>query len=226
MRVVEIGSSADAGSSIRITSGSTASRARDAEALLLPAREAERVVLEPVLHLVPERGLANRALDALVEVRSFMPSTRGTEGDVVVDRLRERVRLLEDHADPPSHLDRIDRGRVEVLAVVEHASSTTAPGNEVVHPVEAADERALAAAGRADEGGDEVLPDLHRHVAQCDGPAVGDGEVGDVEHDLAAAPVGRQAASSPSLDVDLVRVGSDVSWSRRARCDPVSRLLR
>ena len=37
-----------------------------------------------------------------------MPSIFGREGDVVVDRLRERVRLLEDHPDPAAHLDRID----------------------------------------------------------------------------------------------------------------------
>ena len=51
-------------------------RARDAEALLLPAREAECVVLEPVLDLVPERGLAERA-STRSSRSSFMPSTRG-----------------------------------------------------------------------------------------------------------------------------------------------------
>ena len=43
-------------------------RARDAEALLLAAGEPERVVLEPVLDLVPERRVPQRPLDALVEV--------------------------------------------------------------------------------------------------------------------------------------------------------------
>ena len=43
-------------------------RARDAEALLLAAGEPEGVVREAVLHLVPERGLPERALDPLVEV--------------------------------------------------------------------------------------------------------------------------------------------------------------
>ena len=43
------------------------------------------------------------------------------EGDVVVDRLRERVRLLEDHPDPPPDLDRIDAAAVQVLAVVQRS---------------------------------------------------------------------------------------------------------
>ena len=51
-----------------------------------------------------------------------MPEHARAEGDVVVDRLRERVRLLEDHADPAAHLDRVDVGRVQVLAVVEHVA--------------------------------------------------------------------------------------------------------
>ena len=42
--------------------------ARDAEALLLAAGEAERRLLQPVLDLVPERRPAQRPLDALVEV--------------------------------------------------------------------------------------------------------------------------------------------------------------
>ena len=57
-----------------------------------------------------------------------MPEHARPEGDVVVDRLRERVRLLEDHADAAPHLDRIDVARVEVLAVVENLPSTFAPG--------------------------------------------------------------------------------------------------
>src|SRR3712207_8828107 len=43
-------------------------------------------------------------------------------GHVVVDRLGERVRLLEDHADPAAYLDRVDVVVVDVLAVVGHRS--------------------------------------------------------------------------------------------------------
>src|ERR687896_2095364 len=107
---------------------------RDAEALLLAARHAEGVGLESVLDLVPERGVAERALDDLVHA-ALHPEHARAEGDVVVDRLGERVRLLEDHADPLAHLDRVDLLRVEVLAVVEHLPLDPRAGDEVVHPV-------------------------------------------------------------------------------------------
>ena len=38
-------------------------------------------------------------------------------GDVVVDRLRERVRLLEHHADPRAQLHHVERPAVDSLAV-------------------------------------------------------------------------------------------------------------
>ena len=66
-------------------------------------------------------------LDDLVHVALHAEHARA-ERDVVVDRLRERVRLLEHHPDPLAHLDRVDVGAVEVLAVVEDLPSTRAPG--------------------------------------------------------------------------------------------------
>src|SRR5947208_8831796 len=46
-------------------------RARDAEALLLAAREAHTRVAEAVLGLVPQPGTAQRALDALLQLRAL-----------------------------------------------------------------------------------------------------------------------------------------------------------
>ena len=123
-------------------------RARDAEALLLATREPEGAVLQAVLDLVPERRVPRAPLDALVD-RPLHAEDPRPERDVVVDRLRERVRLLEDHADAAADLDRVDVPRVEVLAVVEHRAATPSPRDEVVHAVEAADERALPAAPTA-----------------------------------------------------------------------------
>src|SRR5207302_2652234 len=75
-------------------------RARDAEALLLTARETEPALLELVLDLIPERGTAERRFDALVELRRRQLLVElDAEGDIIVDRHRERRRLLEHHAD-------------------------------------------------------------------------------------------------------------------------------
>jgi hypothetical protein len=113
------------------------------------------------------------------------PEDAGAEGNVVVDRLRERVRLLEDHADPLPHFDRIDVGAVEILAVVEDRALHAGGRDQVVHAVEATDERALAAARRADEGRHEVLVDLERDLLEGLVPRVRDTEVVDVEDDIA-----------------------------------------
>ena len=90
----------------------------DAQPLLLTAGQAHGRRLEPVLHLVPQGGPAQRPLDDLVEARPCEPGHLRAVGDVVVDRLRERVRLLEHHADAAPHLDRVDLRVVEVDAVV------------------------------------------------------------------------------------------------------------
>ena len=73
--------------------------AGDAEPLLLAAGEAVGRLLELVLDLVPECGAAQRLLDEVVHVVDLHAGDPRAVGDVVVDRLRERVGLLEDHAD-------------------------------------------------------------------------------------------------------------------------------
>ena len=117
--------------------------------------------------LTSSQSAACRSARSTRSSRFVLPAEHArAEGDVVVDRLRERVRLLEDHADPLAHLDRVDVGAVEVLAVVEDRALDRGARDQVVHAVEAADERALAAAGRADERRDVVLVDLERDVLE------------------------------------------------------------
>src|SRR5271166_352844 len=89
------------------------------------------------------------------------------EGDIVEDAHRERVRLLEDHADVAPHHDGIDILRVDVLAEEMDVALETEAIDQVVHAVEAAQHRALAAAGRSDEAGDLAL--VNRHVAVAHG---------------------------------------------------------
>src|SRR3954469_17589509 len=72
----------------------------DAEPLLLTPRHAQGRRLQAVLHLIPQRGAAQRTLDDVVELGLLADAVdAGPEGDVVVDALRERVRALEHHAD-------------------------------------------------------------------------------------------------------------------------------
>ena len=107
---VEIGSSAEVGSSKRIDLRALGDGAGDAEALLLAAGEAHAGLAQLVLDLVPQRRLAQGALDALVELgaRELLVEAQA-EGDVVVDRHREGRRLLEHHADARAQLVHVDR---------------------------------------------------------------------------------------------------------------------
>jgi hypothetical protein len=120
--------------------------------------------VEPVLHLVPEGGLAEGLLDALVHV-ALEPVDLRAPRHVLEDRLRERVRLLEHHPDPAAHDDGVGVA-VDVLAVHGHLPFDPGVRDQLVHPVEAAEQRALPAAGGADERGDLVLRDVERDVLE------------------------------------------------------------
>src|SRR5262249_60811029 len=84
-------------------------RAGDAQPLRLPTGQTQARLAQAVLHLVPQRGLAQRALDDLVQLALVVLAVDARPvGDLVIDRLREGVRLLEDHPDAPAHGDRGD----------------------------------------------------------------------------------------------------------------------
>ena len=108
MRAVAIGSRAEQGSSIRITSGSTAmARAMQSRCCWPPDMPSAEVL---------SRSLTSSHSAALRSERSTISSSSlfflvavdlRAERDVLVDALRERVGLLEDHPDPAADL----RGR-------------------------------------------------------------------------------------------------------------------
>ena len=76
-------------------------------------------------------------------------------------------------------------GAVEVGAVVEDLPVDASARDEVVHPVQAADVGALAAAGRADDRGHEIAVDLHPDPGDGGVAPVVDGKVLHVEDRLA-----------------------------------------
>src|SRR5664280_1575008 len=161
-------------------------RPGDAEPLLLAAGEREpRLPAEVVLHLVPERRLLQALLDDLVEagaVGDAVPAR--TVGDVLVDGHRERVGALEDETDAAPHLDRLHVRCVDVLAVEQDAPANPRRRDQVVHPVEAAQDRRLAAAGGADEGGHGARGDVHVDVAHGALGPIEDIQVADLDLDL------------------------------------------
>ena len=175
---------------------------RHAEALLLAARKRERAVPQPIFHLVPQGGPAQRALDGGIDLGAG-PATVHPQPrrDVVVDRHRREWRgPLEHHADAPPQPDRIDARIVDVLAVEQHVARDPASLRELVHAVQTTQERRLAAPGRADQRGDCVSGEHERHVFHHGPASVQRREPRGLElepgvsgrrHDVAESPSGR-----------------------------------
>jgi hypothetical protein len=107
--------------------------------------------------------------------------THGARHDVFKDaHVREQVELLEHHADTAAHvLKRVGGDLAGLELDAEHVDGA---GLETLQAVDAAQESALAAAGRADDGG-------HLAAADSEGDATKDLEVavvldeaGDLDH--------------------------------------------
>src|SRR5579875_277380 len=127
MRMVEIGSSADAGSSIRSTSGSTAS----ARAM---HRSCCRFV-KPILDLIPERGHTQRAFHAFAQFRWLTDSAQAqADCDVVEDgHGRKGVGFLKYHTNHASDIYRIEI--TQVVSTKQDISLDLSVRRCFMHPV-------------------------------------------------------------------------------------------
>jgi hypothetical protein len=126
-------------------------RARDAQALHLAAGERQCRVRQAILDLVPQRGAAQRLLHFLGKSGAVAYATQAQAvGDVLENRFGKRVRLLEHHADAHAHFDRIHArtDQVQIVRMQRDAAFIARIRLQIVHAVEAAQERALAASPR------------------------------------------------------------------------------
>ena len=110
MRCVAIGSSADAGSSISRISGSTASaRAMHSRCCWPPDSASAESCSRS---FTSSQSAAGFRLSSTRPCELARDSRHAVDpqavGDVLEDRLRERVRLLEHHPDPAPQLDDVD----------------------------------------------------------------------------------------------------------------------
>src|SRR5271170_1221010 len=116
--------------------------ARDAQPLLLAARQTEPALLQLVFDLFPKGGAAQRRLNALAQfVAREVFVEADTESDVVVDRHRKRRRLLKNHADPRPQQIEIKPRRQNVFVVDQNLSGRALAGVELVNSVEDAQQR-------------------------------------------------------------------------------------
>src|SRR5690606_10107211 len=125
----------------------------DAEPLLLATGKTGGWLVPTILHFREQASLLPAAFNDLVNVsrRAREPVDTRTIGDVLVDRLRERVGLLEDHAYASAQCHHVE-GTVDDRCSVElDATFYSATLDRIVHAVEAAQEGGLAAARGTNE---------------------------------------------------------------------------
>ena len=141
-------------------------RTRDADTLLLTAGHGQRGFFEVILGLLPDSGTLERGFNNLVKLHTALDAVRArTIGDVIINRHRERIRLLEYHADTAAQ--QIDvTVLVDILTIEHDVARDTAVFHQIVHAVERTQQRRLAAAGRPDECGDLILLDIQIDIVQ------------------------------------------------------------
>src|SRR5262249_21999663 len=123
----------------------------------------------------------------------------GPEHDVFEDGFGKRVRLLKDHADAAAQVDQVDRAAVDLFAVKQQVAGVPGTLDQVVHAIETAQERGLAAARRADEGRDRTVRDTEADVVDRLGVPVPKREVARRELRPDANEVGRFSADLAAL---------------------------
>ncbi len=138
---------------------------RDAQPLLLSAREAQRARAQLIFHFVPKRGRPQRALGRLELLSATQSAARAGDGVVENRERRKRIRALKDHADAPPDRHRIDVTGVDVLTIEQHASLNARVECDFVNPVEAAQQRRLAAPRRTDQRSHRLTSEPDRNVA-------------------------------------------------------------
>ena len=208
--------------------------ARDAQALLLSARQTGAGAAQTVLHLIPQSGARQAGAHDVIELRAAARQAMDarTVSDVVVDRFRERVRFLEHHADTGAQLRRVLALIVDVAAVELDRAGDARSGNRIVHAIEAAQEGRLAAPGRADHRQHLAARDVQGDILQRLLGAVEDTHVAAREHGIldrgfrlagrvsrcggvhSAARLEVQAALSGALPRHALRGGAAVAGGR------------
>ena len=170
-------------------------RARDRDALPLPAREPHAALAEERVVALRQRaqelvglGRARRGLD--LGVARVGPAV----ADVLARRRAEQHRVLRHEADQPAHVAR-DRARA-----MSTPSISTRPVGRIVEAQQQLERRALAGARRPDER--DGLAGLDRHREVVERRALGARRIAEphvLELDAAAAAVAaaRAAAAAP-----------------------------
>ena len=134
---------------------------------LLAAGEAQRILLQPVLYLVPDGGTPQGALHQLVQLGLAADAVGpGAVGNVVIDAHGEGIGFLKHHADLTAQAAHVRSRRIDIFPPIADLAGDLHPRHQIVHAVQGFQKCGLAAAGGADKGGDAFLRDVHGDAVQ------------------------------------------------------------
>src|SRR5579862_238642 len=174
-------------------------RARDADALLLPARELVRKGVR-VLGGIELKHL-QQLLDPCANPRVLPAEKTWNGGDVLRDgAMWEETVTLDYVADPTPQQVRGLRARIS--AVDEHAAA-----RGLDEPVDHAQQRRFTGAGRADDHADGIARDRHRDGIDDGRGAVTVGEILDGDHAFVLSRVSTSASSSNAAENAMTTIG-------------------
>ncbi len=141
--------------------------ARNHQTLLLTARQRQRILPQLIFHFAPQRRRPQRALAGLIQHATIAHALQTqTVNHILIDRLGERIRALEHHADAPPQRRQILVRLHHRVAIEQNLTFDAAAINDVVHAIEAAQQRRFTAAGRPNQRRDAMLWDLQINVIQ------------------------------------------------------------
>ena len=114
-------------------------------------------LVEPVLHLVPERRLLEAAHHDFLQARAITHAGQlRAVDDVLANGAGQRQRQGKHHAHPPPQRGHRHVRAIDVLAVEQDVALHPRAVQQVVQPVDEPQQGRLAAARRAEEHGDRV----------------------------------------------------------------------
>ena len=124
--------------------------------------------VQAVLHFVPERRHAQRLLRALGQHGAVAHAVQPqADGHILGNgHRREGIGFLEDHAHAAAHDNGFDVVAVNVLAEEADLALHAGGGDQLVHPVEGAQEGGFAATAGADNAGDRARRDVQGDVLE------------------------------------------------------------
>src|SRR5205085_5830118 len=108
--------------------------------------------VEAVLHFIPESGRTKASLDGFIDQAALRdPRNPQAVGNIVVDRFRKWIRFLEHHPDAAPEVDHVDSRCVDIDAFdANRAARDPGPFNQVIHSIQTAQQRGLAASRWSD----------------------------------------------------------------------------